>query len=143
MRTASELTASFRSHGLKVTPQRELVFRLLDGNTSHPTAESVFVKARETMSTISLKTVYQVLHDLQDQGEIQTLDLGTGASRFDPNVEAHHHLLCVRCAAVHDVHADYPEVVVPFGERRGYTVHAADVVFRGICPTCAGGGTSQ
>ena len=47
------------------------------------------------METISLKTVYQTLHDLAELGEIASLDVGTGMTRFDPNVDdPHHHLVC-------------------------------------------------
>ena len=42
VRNAAQLTAEFRSLGLKVTPQRELVFRLLHDNTTHPTADALF-----------------------------------------------------------------------------------------------------
>ena len=39
------------------------------------------------MPTISLKTVYQTVHDLEEMGEVTLLDLGTGSVRVDPNVE--------------------------------------------------------
>lgn len=136
VRAPAELSETFRARGLKVTPQRELVFRILHGNQSHPTAEAVYAQACRTMPTISLKTVYQVLHDLHDLGELQMLDLGTGASRFDPNVGGHHHLVCTSCGTVHDVEADYPALAVPLPQQRGFAVHAADVIFRGTCPTC-------
>ena len=62
---------------------------------THPTAESVHAAARAEMETISLKTVYQTLNELAAMGEIAALDLGTGMTRFDPNVEGvHHHLVC-------------------------------------------------
>ena len=75
MRSSDELTALFRERGLKITPQRELVFRLLDGNVSHPTAEAVYSAALEFMPMISLKTVYQVLNDLRGLGEIQSIEV--------------------------------------------------------------------
>ena len=47
------------------------------------------------METISLKTVYQTLNELAALGEVAALDVGTGTTRFDPNVEeCHHHLVC-------------------------------------------------
>ena len=54
--------------------------------------------------TISLKTVYQTVHDLEALGEVGLLDLGTGSVRVDPNVEhRHHHLVCTSCGLVRDV----------------------------------------
>jgi Fur family transcriptional regulator, peroxide stress response regulator len=139
MRSPSELIRLFRSRGLKVTPQREAVFRALHENHLHPTAEAVHAAVVLQMPTVSLRTVYQVLHDLADMGEIQALELGTGSARFDPNVDAHHHLVCSSCGKVRDLYADFDEVSVPAGAEQGFTVGSAEVVFRGRCDECAVG----
>jgi Fur family transcriptional regulator, stress-responsive regulator len=136
MRTSAELTALFRERGLKVTPQRELVFRLLEGNRSHPTAEAVYSSALESMPMISLKTVYQVLNDLRALGEIQSIEVGTGALRFDPNTSEHHHLVCEGCGDVRDIHLDTAELSVPRSQRHGFSLQGVDVTFRGLCGAC-------
>jgi Fe2+ or Zn2+ uptake regulation protein len=135
VQTPAELTDAFRRNGLKVTPQRELVFRILHGNDGHPTAEAVYAVARAAMPTISLKTVYQVLHDLADLGELQMLDVGTGAARFDPNVDGHQHLVCTTCGAVRDVSVA-PELSVPADQAHGFEITSAEVIFRGRCAAC-------
>jgi Fe2+ or Zn2+ uptake regulation protein len=133
MRTTAELTELFRTHGKKVTPQREAVFRALVGNDRHPTAESIHVSVTAELPHVSLRTVYGVLNDLSELGEIHALELGTGAARFDPNVEAHHHLVCTRCGAVRDIYVD--PVRVPT-TAPGFLVESAEVVFRGRCDDC-------
>ena len=57
----------------------------------HPTAESVYAAVSAEMPTISLRTVYQTLNDLAAMGELSLLDVGTGSTRFDPNLDPHHH----------------------------------------------------
>ena len=137
MRSPAELTDLFRARGLKITPQREAVFRALDANDEHPTAETVHAVVTRELPNVSLRTVYQVLHDLADLGELAVLDLGTGAARFDPNVAAtHHHLVCTRCGKVRDLFADFQSVRVPSGAEQGFTVDTAEVVFRGVCDGC-------
>lgn len=136
MRTPAELTVAFRARGLKVTPQRQCIFRILHGASEHPTAEWVFEQASAELPTISLRTVYQTLNDLAQMGEIQSLELGTGSSRFDPTVEPHHHLVCDGCGQVHDVHARYPGVVVSDEDAHGFTVTSTEIVFRGLCARC-------
>lgn len=126
----------FRDRGLKVTPQRECIFEVLWGEETHPSAESVYAKAKNRMPMMSLKTVYQTLNDLADMGEIQQFEFGTGASRFDPNVDAHHHLVCTECGKVRDLYADYSSITVPSGAGQGFTVGSAEVVFRGVCDDC-------
>ncbi|HVE93841.1 MAG TPA: Fur family transcriptional regulator [Acidimicrobiales bacterium] len=137
MRSTAELVKRFRSHGLKVTPQRTVVFDVLQGDSAHPTAESVFEAARQRQPTLSLKTVYQTLGELARLGEISALDLGTGAARYDPNVETpHHHLVCDGCGAVRDVEASVGDLRVP-ASRRDFTITSAEVIFRGVCGACA------
>lgn len=137
MKTADELTARFRAEGLRVTPQRQCLFRLLHGNDRHPTVDALYESARAEMPTISLKTVYQTVHDLEAMGEVTVLDVGTGAIRVDPNVEhAHHHLVCTRCGDVRDVLVDVAELRVPARYRRDFHIETVEVVFRGLCEAC-------
>ena len=137
MRTPDELTDVFRGSGRKVTAQRQCIFRILHGDETHPSAEAIHAAAVREMETISLKTVYQTLYDLAELGEVTALDVGTGATRFDPNVEdPHHHLVCRRCGSVRDVVVDFPELALPRGTDLGFEVGSAEVVFRGLCPQC-------
>ena len=135
VKTPDELASAFRAAGLKVTPQRQLLFRLLHGNEMHPTAETLYEVAVAEMPGISLRTVYQTLTDLAAMGELQQIQLG-GAARFDPNVDDHHHSVCNTCGEVRDVYAPQPDHVSVAG-LDGFSVHAARIVFSGTCPRCA------
>jgi Fur family transcriptional regulator, stress-responsive regulator len=138
MKTVEELTELFRQQGLRVTPQRQAIFGLLHGDDRHPTVESLYEAARARMPTISLKTVYQTVNDLAAMGEVVLLDLGTGSYRVDPNVEHdHHHVICTRCGKVRDVSLDLGDVELPPRYRRGFSVSAVEVNFRGLCDECA------
>jgi Fe2+ or Zn2+ uptake regulation protein len=137
MQSPAALTDLFRAHGRKITAQRQCIFRALEGDVSHPSAERVHEKVRAEMPNVSLKTVYQTLNDLAELGAISALDLGTGSARFDPNVEtAHHHLVCRSCGKVRDLSADFPGLQVPKRAAQGFDVHSAEVVFRGLCGEC-------
>jgi len=130
-----ELAGAFRAAGLKVTPQRQLLFRLLHGNEMHPTAETIYEVAAAEMPGISLRTVYQTLTDLAAMGELQQIQLG-GAARFDPNVDDHHHSVCSTCGDVRDVYVpDAGDISVAGLD--GFSVQAARIVFSGKCPQCA------
>jgi Fe2+ or Zn2+ uptake regulation protein len=129
MKTPAELTRLFRDQGRKVTPQRQCIFRVLEGDVTHPTAETIFESARAEMET--------TLNELAAMGEIAALDLGTGPTRFDPNVEiGHHHLVCRRCGKARDLHLDFSGVTVPSGAEAGYEVEGTEVIFRGLCGSC-------
>jgi Fe2+ or Zn2+ uptake regulation protein len=136
--TPEELAIAFRASGRRVTPQRQLLFGLLSGNLRHPSAEALFAVAAQAMPGISLRTVYQTLTDLVTMGEVQVLDLGTGAARFDPNVGDHHHVVCDRCGDVRDVYVPGVSALAldGDGELDGFAVDRTQVVFRGTCQTC-------
>ncbi|MHB1487300.1 MAG: Fur family transcriptional regulator [Acidimicrobiales bacterium] len=142
MKTPDDLTSLFRSKGRKVTPQRQCIFRALQGNDSHPSAEAIYAAVRVEMETISLKTVYQTLNELAEMGEIAILDVGRGAARFDPNARTHHHLVCERCGRVRDLEADFSFLSVPAGQDQGFAITGAEVVFRGLCQECGNSGNS-
>lgn len=135
MKNCEELTGLFRERGLKVTPQRQAIFDALCDNTSHPTAEAIHATVTAAMPTISLRTVYQTLHDLVDMGEVAHVDVGTGSARFDPNLEPHHHLVCDGCATIVDVGIN-GQGPSPIGCDPEFVVTSTDIIFRGLCTHC-------
>ncbi len=128
----------FKARGYRMTPQRQCIFRILQDNTSHPTAESIYRAARKQVETISLQTVYRTLNELASVGEVLPLELGTGMARFDPNTdqETHHHAVCSVCGKVRDVFAEYQGVALPDALRPDFDVVAVQVVFKGVCSAC-------
>jgi Fe2+ or Zn2+ uptake regulation protein len=136
VRSPEELTEVFRANGLKITPQRQAVFRALHRATDHPTAEVVYARVCEEVPSISLRTVYQVLNDLTAMGEVSSLDLGTGATRFDPTSDEHHHLVCTSCGEVRDLFLGGVAVDVPEDQVDGFAVGAPEITWRGLCPAC-------
>ena len=136
VRTPTELTAAFRLQGLKITPQRQLLFRLMHENTTHPTAEALFATASEQMPGISLRTVYQTLNDLAAMGELRVFSQSPGAVRFDPNTADHHHAQCDRCGHLRDVYLDEMPHLHARG-LEGFTPRATTIVFSGLCDACA------
>jgi Fe2+ or Zn2+ uptake regulation protein len=135
VRAPAELTIAFRDRGLKVTPQRQLLFKVLHGNMTHPTAESLYATVSRLMPGISLRTVYQTLNDLAAMGELQVLHLAGGSTRFDPNVVDHHHALCDRCGALHDVYVQQVDDLLVHGFE-GFVSQRASIVFGGLCQAC-------
>ena len=138
LRSVDELTALFRSRGLRVTPQRQAVFRALT-NATHHTAEGVYAAVSTELPTISLRTVYQTLNDLSAMGELSALNLGTGSTRFDPNLEPHHHLVCEACGRIEDLPHEFTGVLLPAQVAETFTVTATEIVFRGRCANCTRG----
>ena len=138
VRSPVELAEAFRSNGLKLTPQRQLIFQLLDGNQRHPTADELFAEASSRMPGISLRTVYQTLNDLVAMGELSSHTLGGGATRFDPNTSEHHHLVCTVCRSARDVAVSNLDAL-EFDGGDDFRIERTTVVFDGLCAQCAAG----
>jgi len=136
MHRTEELCRRFRSLGLKVTPQRRHIFQVLEGNGTHPSADEVYDKVKVSMPDISLATVYNTLRELVELGEVRSLDLGEGRSRYDPDTANHHHLTCVRCRGVVDVAFDTLALELAPEQRHGHRILGADVTYYGVCPAC-------
>jgi len=135
VRSPEQLAERFRSQGLKVTPQRQLLFSLLHDNAEHPTAESLYSIASQQMPGISLRTVYQTLSDLTDMGELGQVTLDGGAVRFDPNLADHHHAVCDECGSIADVIVDHLDAV-SISEPTNFSPSSTSVVFHGRCARC-------
>jgi Fur family peroxide stress response transcriptional regulator len=137
VRDADALAADLHARGLRVTPQRLLIYSLLAEKPSHPTIEAVHEAVVAVLPTVSLRTVYQALHDLEAMGEIRLVQVGSGPLRVDTKTEPHGHLRCTTCGRLHDADVDLTRLVLPVEQRRGFAVDGAEVIFSGRCPTCA------
>lgn len=142
MLAPAELNGMFRARGLKVTPQRQLLFTLLHDNATHPTVEALFATASKLMPGISLRTVYQTLNDLAAMGELQVLQSAGGSTRFDPNVTDHHHAQCDGCGELHDVYVDDLHRL-QIRNLDGFQADRARIVFGGLCAVCQSKSTKQ
>lgn len=129
------LTETLRANGQKVTSQRLMVFQALQGRTDHPGAEDVFLAVRETLPAISRGTVYKILNELVELGELRQVDVGDGRARFDPNTEQHVHLRCVDCGRLLDLDRDAAPVRLP-ASAAGFEILRYNLTLEGHCPAC-------
>jgi len=138
MRDIDALAADLHARGLRVTPQRELIYSLLAERPNHPTVEAVHEAVVAVLPTVSLRTVYQALHDLEAMGEINLVQVGKGPLRVDTRRDRHAHLRCTECGRLHDVDVDLSALVLPIEQRRGFAIEGAELTFAGCCPMCGG-----
>jgi Fur family peroxide stress response transcriptional regulator len=123
---------------MKMTPQRMAILEYLDGNTTHPSAADVYRAVIDRYPTMSLATVYNTMETLKAKGMVIELAIDHGKKRFDPNPEPHHHIICVRCKEVVDVHGNF-SLDISEKERCGFDIIGNHVDFYGICPKCKKG----
>ena len=135
MRSSDQITSILRQQGRRLTPQRLSVARVLaDDPQGHLTAEEVFTRVRQTLPTISLATVYKVLNEFVELGQLRRVELGEGGARFDTNTASHAHLLCRGCGHIADLPASDYYLELPAAP--GYQILDHAVIFYGLCPAC-------
>lgn len=121
--------------GFKRTPQRLAILEYLDGNTSHPSAEEIYKAVSKKYRSMSFATVYNTLNTLVEAGAIQDLTIDPERRRYDPNTQTHHHLICVECRKVVDVHEPI-KVEMPRSIAAEFAVLGTHIEFFGYCPLC-------
>ncbi len=125
----------YKDIGFKLTPQRMAIMDILEDNTSHPSADEIFARVRETYPTMSFATVYNTLEALTERGRVVELSIDPRKRRYDPNTAPHHHLMCVVCGAISDIYEDF-NLVLPEAEQGRFRIIESHVEFYGVCPKC-------
>jgi len=118
-----------------MTPQRMAILEYLDGNTAHPSAADVYKAVSDKFPTMSLATVYNTMETLKTKGMVIELAIDPGKKRFDPNPEPHHHLICINCKEIVDVHSNF-SLDLSEKEKCGFYIIGNHVDFYGVCPKC-------
>lgn len=92
-RVMTQLERRCIESGLKMTEQRRIILRVLNQSDDHPSVETVYQRARDLDPAISIATVYRTLHLLNEMNLVQRHDFNESYSRFEVNLEHHHHLV--------------------------------------------------
>ena len=89
--------------GLRMTRQRQHIYRTLIQHRDHPTANDVFMRIKDTLPNLSLATVYTCLDAMVKHGIIRQVNFDRGPSRFCPNLAEHGHFHDETTGIIHDV----------------------------------------
>jgi Fur family peroxide stress response transcriptional regulator len=130
-----------RAHGLSVTHQRLAIMEALAASREHPSAEQLHKTVQRRIPNLSLATVYKNLEALKAIGAVADVNPLHQQGRYEaalPGVGAgrpHHHLVCVSCKKVRDLHdAELDRLRVR--DAQGFDIRAVRVQAEGLCPDC-------
>lgn len=91
-----------KEHGLKATPQRLCVLKILDRHV-HPTIDQLFEEIKKDYPSISLATVYKNLNTLILEGIAVEINSPNQKARFDIYEIPHIHVVCENCGHIVDI----------------------------------------
>ena len=90
----SVIEAMCASKGIKLTPQRRVIAKVLSKSDDHPDANLVFKRSSKIDSNISMATVYRTMKLFEDTNIVVVRDFGDGRSRYEIYSNEHHdHLI--------------------------------------------------
>jgi Fur family transcriptional regulator, peroxide stress response regulator len=123
--------------GLKITPQRIAIYKVLLKTDEHPSAEMVFQKVKKVFPNISLDTVNRTLLTLNEIGAAFVVEGSGDAKRFDGNMQRHQHFKCIKCKRIFDFHyKPFDNIRIPGSISRKFIVLRKTVYLEGICGSC-------
>lgn len=96
----TDLADRCASAGLKMTEQRRTILKVLDQAHDHPSVEVVYERAKNMDPSISIATVYRTLSLLDEMDLIVRHEFKENFSRYETNMEHHHHLIDLESGAV-------------------------------------------
>ena len=117
--------------------QRERILEWLRGTDSHPTAAEIHRALAPHLPALSLATVYRNLEVLVAEGAIDEVPTAVGATRYDGNVEPHHHFNCDHCGRIVDVDLSVPRgLSTRLAGEYGLRSQRIRISFFGHCAEC-------
>lgn len=127
-----------RSHGRRMTQQRQTVLDIVNSSQEHLDAEAVYEMAKQEDAKISLATVYRSLALLKEVGLVKENHLGEHHGHFEAaQGDPHFHFTCQSCGQITEFHT--PEIIREIQkicERNHLMISEVDLLLRGLCPEC-------
>jgi Fe2+ or Zn2+ uptake regulation protein len=126
-----------RTRGLRVTRPRLAVLEVL-GEGGHLDVETITLRVRSRLESVSTQAVYDVLGALSRAGLARRIEPAGSPALFEARTgDNHHHVVCRGCGAIADVdcavgHAPCLDPSAAYG----FEVDEAEVTFWGLCPRC-------
>jgi Fur family peroxide stress response transcriptional regulator len=126
-----------RQQGLSQTLQRRTILAELARRTDHPTADQIYEELHPQFGGLSRTTVYRVLETFVRIGLARRITTPEAKARFDADTSRHHHIICLECGSVSDVHDPRLNLIeLPPPQSGGFHFLDYSITFSGICPHC-------
>ncbi len=138
MLATPELEEMLRGASLRVTRPRVAVLAAVYSRP-HADTNALIGAVREDLGEVSQQAVYDVLQALTDARLVRRIQPPGSTARYESRVgDNHHHVVCRSCGMIADVECAVGDVpcLTP-SQDHGFVIDEAEVVFRGLCPTCS------
>jgi len=132
------MAAKLRAAGLKSTPQRLAILRILAESKDHPGVEDIWRRLRRRFPGISQATVYRTILLVKSLGEACEIAFADGGSRYDGRKpQPHPHIICLGCGRIIDPELEsLGDMTREITSASGFEIKSFRLDFFGTCPAC-------
>jgi Fur family peroxide stress response transcriptional regulator len=110
--TEEQVKSKIKDNGLRATPQRICLLKILMETDQHPSAEMLMQRSREKGYDLSIGTVYNTLESFEDKGIIKRVYDASDVMRYDARTDFHVHLLDRENNVIMDLEDDELEEII-------------------------------
>ena len=126
-----------RARGLKATPHRVMILALLEAS-GHLSIEQLFLQLKESISPLSLATIYKNIHLMTQKELLREIKLPSQKSLYEIKKAPHAHLECRKCHRVWDLLIDPQKSIQGINqETLPIRVDSVALVLSGECSSCS------
>ena len=120
------------------TLQKGIVFEIFREMHNHPSAGMVYEAVHKRYPEISKATVYRLLAEAAEDGELLRLKLSDADDRYDVTLKRHYHIVCRGCGAVADVETEFDpgELMKDSSACENFLAESCHIEFSGLCGKC-------
>lgn len=108
----SSIQEKLKEKGLKVTPQRMVIYDAVLQLKNHPSAEHIIDFIRNNHPYISVGTVYKILNVLVENKILKKVKSERDVMRYDAITDHHHHLYCKDTDKIEDYIDDELDILI-------------------------------
>jgi Fur family peroxide stress response transcriptional regulator len=139
------LTTTLKQAGMRLTPQRVAICKLLSESNDHPTAGEIYNQLRTQYPSLSLMTVYNTLNTLVNLGLVNELGrIADDQVHYDGNITPHINLACISCHKIMDITSNHiSNLDKEISISSGYKLLGVRMMYYGLCPDCLNQSTSS
>ncbi len=134
----SSVPAILRSNGLRWTPQRRLLIRVLSQLQGHVTGAALVERCRELDPSTTPSTVYRTLDVLEAIGLVRHGHGADGREEYHVRPGGEHgHLYCAGCGGTEEISNDEAAAIADvLRPRHGFLVDTSHITIVGRCAGC-------
>ena len=124
--------------GFRLTEKREAIINVLSELEKPISAPDLLSLLKTKKISLNKTTIYRELYFLRDEELVTEVQLGQNKKYYEISSEHHHHLVCLKCESISDVHMDkeLETAEKKIKKNNKFLVLNHSLEFFGLCQKC-------